>query len=302
MNHETTAVRPSRSSRSRGSSIARVAATLLLPVITGCGGSGGGGGMPNFNPGTSLGSLIGGKTGQAFDVGAKGAAALTMSQADEDEMGRAVAIAATNQWPLYDNPALNKYVTMVGLTLADASSNPTGNWVFGVLDTPELGAYSGPNGYVMVTRGAIAAMQDESELAGVLAHEMSHVINHDGFEAVKRAKLGESVVQGVSMADQKLAVFSKSSDFLVNTVLRSGWSQSQETAADAGAVKLLQAAGYDPTGLARFLKRLPNASSKPFGTHPGTADRVTRITQQAGPAKGATNTPRFTKAKTDAKL
>jgi beta-barrel assembly-enhancing protease len=303
------------------------AGLLLLPLLTGCGGSGGGGSAGSIasgvfsqlgsqlgggsgsnsaasssGSGSTLGSMVGGKYGQYADAAGKGLSALAMNDADEDDLGRSIVIAATNQWRLYDNPALTKYVTMVGLTLADRTSNPSGNWVFGILDTPDLGAYSGPNGYVMITRGAIAAMQDESELAGVFAHEMSHVINRDGFHAVRKAKFSEAGLQGLTATQQHAAVLNQASDLLVNKMLKGTWDQGQETAADAGSVKLLQAAGYDPTGLARFLKRLPNASSKPFGTHPGTADRVTRITSQAGAAKGATNAARFAKAKADAKL
>ena len=306
-----------------------ISGLLLLPVLAGCGGSGGGSNsagniasgvfsslgsqfgsgsgsnsaVSGTGSGSSLGSMVGGKTGQGIDIGGKFASAALMDKSDEDDLGRSIAIAATNQWPLYDNPALNKYVTMVGLTLADHTANPGANWVFGVLDTPDLAAYSGPNGYIMITRGAIAAMQDEAELAGVLAHEMSHVSNHDGYEAVRKAKFSEALVQaGSTFAQQHAAYLNQASDFLVNKMLKGSWDQSQETAADAGAVKLLQSAGYDPTGLARFLKRLPSGSSKPFGTHPGTAERVGKITAQAGAAKGATNATRFAKAKAEARL
>jgi len=285
----------------------KAAALLLVPLVAGCGNGGGGGvTLPSFGSGSTLGSLIGGKAGQTADVVGKVGAAELLSQADEDEMGRTVAIAATNQWPLYDNPALTKYVTMVGLTLADSTSNPSGNWVFGILDTPELNAYSGPNGYILITRGAIAAMQDESELAGVIAHEMAHVLNHDGFNAVKNARRNQALLEGAAAMDQKFAAFSQASDFLVNTVLRSGWDKSQETAADAGAVKILKSAGDDATGLARFLKRMEQShgggSGKLFGTHPGTPDRIARISSQAGPAGGATHVARFTKARSAANL
>lgn len=305
-----------------------IAGLLLLPLLTGCGGSGGGsnsassiasgvfsqlgsqlGGGSGSNSaasssgsGSTLGSMIGGKGGQYAEVVGKGFSAATLNESDEDDLGRSIAIAATNRWPLYDNPALSKYVTMVGLTLADRTSNPSGNWVFGILDTPDLAAYSGPNGYIMITRGAIAAMQDESELAGVLAHEMSHVLNRDGFHAVRDAKIKEAGFQTMNAMQQHTAAVGQVADLLVNQMLTGTWNQAQETAADAGSVKLLQAAGYDPTGLARFLKRLPNASSKPFGTHPGTAERIGKITSQAGAAKGATNATRFAKAKADAKL
>jgi predicted Zn-dependent protease len=279
-----------------------------MPGLAGCsGGSGGGAGLPSLGSGLTLGSLVGGKTGQYLDAGGKGVSAYAMDARDEDNLGQTVAIAATNQWGLYDNEPLTKYVTMVGLTLADATPNPSGNWVFGVLDSSDVGAYSGPNGYIMVTRGAIAAMQDEAELAGVLAHEMAHVLNRDGFKAVQNAKRNEALLQGLSAADQRIAMFNQASDFVVNKALKSGWDQGQETAADSRAVQLLQSAGYDAKGLVRFLQRMEEAkggsgSAKPFGTHPGTNERVGRITSQAGGKGGATQAARFAKAKADAKL
>ena len=231
----------------------------------------------------------------------KAGSALTMSPEMEDEMGRTVAIAATNRWPIYENPELNEYVTLVGLALASASSRPDGNWVFGVLNTPEIGAYSGPNGYIMVTRGAIATMQDESELAGVLAHEMAHVINRDGFEAVKKAKLTEAALEAASTADKRVAEFNERSNMLVEKVLTSGWSQPQETKADSDAIRLLQEAGYDPSGLPRFLARMQQrggaGGAKPLGTHPGTGDRIAKTNSQIGGNRGGvTNRERFARS------
>jgi predicted Zn-dependent protease len=271
----------------------------LLTSIAGCSGSGGGG------SGISLGSLIGGQAGQYVDAGATLLSAENISDYDEDQMGRTVAIAATNRWHLFDKPELTKYVTLVGLTLADKTSKPDG-WVFGVLDTPELGAYSGPNGYVMITRGAIAAMEDESELAGVLAHEISHVVDHDGVEAVKNGRRIEAVSKGLSAADQHAQMFNQITGNMIEKILTSGYSQGQETKADSKAVDLLIKAGYDPNGLTKFLKRLEQrngGSAKPFSTHPGTADRIAHITAQIGSAKpGATNRDRFVKETAVAKL
>jgi predicted Zn-dependent protease len=280
---------------------ASLIALLAAALVAGCGGGG-----SSSGGGLSIGQFIGGKNGQYADAALKGASALAMNESDEDELGRSVAIAATNKWRLYDNPALTKYVTLVGLTLADSTSRPDGNWVFGVLDTPEIGAFSGPNGYIMVTRGAINTMQDESELAAVLAHEMSHVLDHDGLNAVKNAKLVSAGTDAMSASDQRLAAFNQASNHLVDTILTSGYNQDQETKADKGAVKLLIATGYDPMGLPRFLKRMQAAQhgqAKPFGTHPGTADRIERTTSQIGSAQaGATNRDRFAKMAAAAKL
>jgi predicted Zn-dependent protease len=273
----------------------------LLTSIAGCSGSGGSLG----GSGVSLGSLIGGQAGQAVDAGTTFFSAENITDDDEDQMGRTVAIAATNRWPLFDKPELTKYVTLVGLTLAEQTPKQEG-WVFGVLDTPELGAYSGPGGYVMITRGAIAAMEDESELAGVLAHEISHVVDHDGLEAVKAGRRVEGISKGLSAADQRTQAFNQFSGNLIEKILNSGYSQGQESKADSKAVDLLIKAGYDPNGLTKFLKRLQQAkggSAKPFSTHPGTADRIARITAQIGSAKpGATNRDRFVKETAVAKF
>jgi predicted Zn-dependent protease len=279
---------------------------LLLPIV-GCsnGGSSGGGGGGLGGTGMSLGQFIPGQAGQYADAGAKGFS--TLKDEDEDQLGQSVVIAATNRWPLFDKAQLTKYVTEVGLTLATVSSNPDANWTFGILDTPEIGAYSGPNGYIMITRGAIASMEDESELAGVLAHEIGHCVNQDGVNTIKATKLKEAFVQAGTAAikDPVVKAFGQNSDLLTNTVFNVGWNQPQETKADSKAVQILIAAGYDAGGLARYLSRAQTrgGAAKAFGTHPGIPDRINRITSQINNAKpGATNKERFTKAAAEAKL
>ena len=108
-----------------------------------------------------------------------------LSEADEDELGKSVAILITNRYPPSDDKKLIQYVNLVGYTLVESSRKPDKQYTFGVLETDDIGAYSGPNGYVMITHGAIKSMQDEAELAGVLAHELTHVIDRHGLEAAR---------------------------------------------------------------------------------------------------------------------
>src|SRR4029079_19055889 len=111
----------------------------------------------------------------AAQLGAKGLDwADIQSQQRQDEIGQAIAVAITNRYPLSSDTQLTDYVNLVGLTVASVAPNADINYSFGVLDTPEVGAYSAPGGYIFITRGALGMLQDESELAGVLAHEVAH--------------------------------------------------------------------------------------------------------------------------------
>ena len=114
-------------------------------------------------------------------------------------------------------------------------------------------------------------------------------------------------MDAASTANQRFAAFNQATNLLTQKVLTSGWSQAQENAADSGAVQLLQAAGYDPTGLPRFLARAQQRGAprggKVFGTHPGTPDRISRTTSQIGNNKaGVSNRDRFAKLAAEAKL
>jgi predicted Zn-dependent protease len=137
--------------------------------------------------------------------------------------------------------------------------------------------------------------------------EMGRVLNQDGLNAVKNARLTEAGMQALNTTDRRVAEFNQRSNQLVQTALTSGWSQPQETKADSDAVRLMQDAGYDPGGLPRFLGRMQQrggaGSAKPLGTHPGTADRISRTSAQIGGNRGgATNRERFAKIAAEAKF
>jgi beta-barrel assembly-enhancing protease len=253
-----------------------------------------------------LGQSIGGKNGQLLGAGlgaaVKGGEAVSLSEKDEKAMGESVAMAVTTRYPIVRDEKLNQYVTLVGLTLASSSPRPDTNWLFAVVDTDEVNAFSGPNGYVMVTRGAIKQMQDESELAGVLAHEMTHVLDKHGLKAVQRAGFADA---GATLAKgtRETAAFGQFANGLVDTVLVKGYGREEEDQADAGAVNLLMATGYDPAGYLHFIERMAQqqggrSASPVFSTHPGAAERAGKIRKEidaAGGGKGAVLKERFEK-------
>lgn len=214
-----------------------------------------------------------------------------LSAKDEDSIGQSVGVSLTNQYGLVQDARLQKYVQLVGLTVASASGNPGGNWVFGVLNTQEVNAFSGPNGYVFVTLGAIQNMHDEAELAGVLGHEITHVCNHDGLKQVKAAENQAAFQQVMAAAPSQAAQFAAFADAGVDAITKKGYTQPQEFEADKGGVIVMQAAGYDPSSYLRFLQRLEAVSSQHGGqvmsTHPGIDQRIQRVgAQLQGMPKG----------------
>src|SRR5437867_5661797 len=168
-----------------------------------------------------------------------------LSEGDEDELGKSVAILITNRYPPSDDKKLIRYVNLVGYTLVSSSRKPDRHYAFGVLETDDIGAYSGPNGYVMITRGAIKAMQDETELAGVLAHELTHVIDQHGLEAARVAAQKAGYMNAAKSVLEPVNA-TRFIDSGIDAVVRNGYDKPQEDDADAGAVKLLIATGYDP--------------------------------------------------------
>lgn len=271
-----------------------LAAATVVTTLSGCGQ-----GSPlNAN---TLGGLVGGNTGHLIKAGGHVTSSLAISEQDEDALGQAVGVRLTNDYGVVKDPQLQKYVSLVGLTVASASSEPGRTYVFGVLDSPTVNAFSGPHGYIFVTRGALAMMKDEAELAGVLSHEIAHVIHHDGLKQVQAAEQRGALTE-LAQANGTTAQFSALADAGVDVITKQGYSQPQEFSADEAGVQITQAAGYDPRSYLNFLQRLAEAqggsnSNQLLSTHPGAAKRVGRVSEQLAklPVGGATLADRFSK-------
>lgn len=230
--------------------------------------------------------------------------AASLGEKDEDVIGQSVAATITSRYPPVASTGLQRYANLVGLTVANASPRPDGNWVFGVIDSPDVNAFSGPNGYVLVTRGALMRMQDEAELAGVLAHECAHVCNHDGLTQVKAAEQKGALVNAMKAADSRTAQVAVFADSGIDVITKQGYSQPEEFKADEDAVRIMAAAGYDPNSYLNFLRRLQasggsGGGSQLMSTHPGIGQRIARVQAaiaglpRTGPTNGATLQARF---------
>ena len=220
----------------------------------------------------------------------------TLSEKDELAIGESAVCAITSQYPLSTNDKLNKYVNLVGMTVASACPRDDIQFCFGVLETNEVNAFSAPGGFVLITRGALMQMQDEAELAGVLAHEIGHVVLRHGFDVTKAAMQAEglSTMAKSASPDQQLGA---GADGLSKTLLSQGWAQPQEFSADDEAVHYIVRAGYDPAGFERFLRRLDQSGGSLMSTHPGKHERLAKVSAMidklAARGKGQTLKARF---------
>ena len=254
----------------------------------------------NFNVGggTSV------NAGQLFDTAGKAGQSFSLGPNKENALGQSVSLSLTNQYGVTKNDQLAKYVMFVGMAVAQRTPRPQAPWVFGVLDTDVVNAWSGPGGYVWVTRGAIQQMQDESELAGILAHEIGHVVAQHGLKAAQEASTGDVVTSfAKSFNNSTLAQVDQFLDKGVDAVLK-GHNREQENEADKLGVQYTAKAGYDPNGLLRFLQRIrqqqKSGGANLFSTHPGLDERIKLISDQISAAgtggRGATLRERFIQA------
>ena len=231
-----------------------------------------------------LGSL-GEKAGDA-------AKALTgRSEEQEQKLGAQWAATLLGAAPLVNDAAMQAYVNELGLWIALHSERPTLAWRFGVIDSPNINAFATPGGYVLVTRGLMNVMRDEAELAGVLAHEIAHVVKKHHLNAILKAQgasLGAELLG--KYADNKLGageVTDKVVGGLKEISLR-GLDKGDEYQADRMALVLAARSGYDPFGLPRVLQKLETLNAKDsslallFETHPTPTARLDALEQSAG--------------------
>jgi Zn-dependent protease with chaperone function len=208
---------------------------------------------------------------------------------------------------------LNTYLNLVGKNLAAASERAAIRWTFAALDDPTPNAFSAPGGYVFVTRGLLARLESEAQLAAVLAHEIGHVVGRHALNAYKGAKvsscngwvtgLSTGVIAlnvagsrgGSGLAQSLDAFLSKSNaidsaaadiiekltDSTADTLLKNGYGKDDEYEADATAFELLLFTGYDPRALEGLLSKLDDGG-RLFANHPSNAQRREKLREVKG--------------------
>ncbi len=211
-----------------------------------------------------------------------------LSEAEEQAIGQQQDLEIRREMGVYDDAALQQYVSEIGQEIARNSHRPNLPWTFTIVDSPAINAFALPGGYVYLTRGVLAYLDDESELAGVLGHEIGHVTARHAAQAYTRqvqANLGLSILSIFVPGTRPFADLGATG--LSVLFLRHG--REAELEADRLGVEYGSGAGYDPNGVPRFLATLArvNAMSERgvpnwLSTHPDPGSRVAKAEPVAG--------------------
>ena len=222
-----------------------------------------------------------------FDLGKVLSAVRELSVEEEIEIGRQISGNLLGAAPLVPDEALQAYVNKVGRWIASQSGRADLKWTFGVIDSADINAFAAPGGYVFITKGLYARLQDEAQLGGVLAHEIAHVqekhhlkvlqkqqLMNLGSEALSRKVKGQEVVQKLIGSGAE--------------ILARGLDKGAEFVADRVGVVLAARAGYDPFGLPAVLQDIgantQDAGSVAllFKTHPHPDERLAALGEAMG--------------------
>jgi predicted Zn-dependent protease len=223
-----------------------------------------------------------------------GRATLEIDEKQEIEIGRDMAARLLGAAPLVNDAKLQRYVNNVGRWLASQTERPELPWQFGVLDAPQVNAFAVPGGTIFVTRGLVERMRSEAELAGVLAHEIAHVVKKHHLKAIQKNAQASLAGEAVNMAmkDSKSEARTKLVAF-GNEMYARGLDKSDELEADRVGIVIAARGGYDAYGLPAVLQTLQamnaqdSALALMFKTHPAPAERLDALGEKMQPTLDA---------------
>lgn len=217
-----------------------------------------------------------------FSIGREAVTAVAgISEPEEISMGREIAGRVLGAAPLVNDAALQAYVNRVGRWIAVQSERPDLPWRFAVIESPAINAFAAPGGYVLLTRGLYEILDTEAQLAGVLAHEIAHIVRRHHVTVLQKSAALSAGAQ-LAQRDNRTALINN----MIGTgaeVFARGLDKSAEHEADAVGVVLAARAGYNPYGLVDVLHKLAARGSADasmallFKTHPQPGERLASL-------------------------
>lgn len=208
-----------------------------------------------------------------------------VDDAEERRIGDQAAATLLGAAPLLADAQVQTYVNRVGLHIARSGTRPELEWTFGVLDTDTVNAFAAPGGTVLITRGLLRRLNDESELAGVLAHEIIHVqMKHHLRTLIQSGVFSSAASKTLALATGARGdAYNGIATGVFTNLYSRGLGRDDELQADRGGMQLARSAGYDAYGLIAVLQTLEAMDPKDSSlalllkTHPQPADRLAQL-------------------------
>jgi beta-barrel assembly-enhancing protease len=237
----------------------------------------------------SFGVNVGSKVDTAARAVPKSEAELA---AEELALGPEIAGRILGARPLWADPGAQHRVNLVGRWVAQQSSRPELPWTFGVIDTPEVNAFAAPGGFILITRGLYELLSSDSELAAVLGHEISHCVQRDHYNVIRKQEMATT---GKDLAMQQVAVSGESTAGAYArryaekngaAIMLASLDRDAEFRADEAAEYYLARAGMNPLALYAVLQKLTAFGSgsaslaQLYKSHPPLDARLDRIDQR----------------------
>ncbi|MEI6807374.1 MAG: M48 family metalloprotease [bacterium] len=253
-----------------------LAAVAILPACT----------TTDMGSFAQLGALA---AGQDFETAAQiGKATTSMAGAvtpmtleSERSLGGGIAVQAYSQIGKRNSDEdLQRYINLVGRTVAANGQRPEVAYTFAVIDNPTPNAFAGPGGYIFISTGSLKVMKNEAELAGVLAHEVAHIAKKHMIQTYRRASFVSALQESAAAFDKNAAQYGELVNEATKTLFDKGLDKGFEYEADSVGTEIAVISGYDPKGLVIFLKKLETMTDTKggwFKTHPPLAERVNKL-------------------------
>ena len=220
-------------------------------------------------------------TASAFNSISKATEEITPE--NEYYIGRSVAANILTNYKTYSSPRLELYLNKICQALVLNSENPDSynGYHVKILDSGEVNAFSTSGGHILITRGLIECANSEDGLAAVVAHEIGHIQLKHSLKSIKSSRFSSALKATAS------AVMATELDGMVGDVmgsmLKSGYSQTQEYDADEMALTLMASAGYKPAAMLdilnqmQILESIPSSTGGMFKTHPSAKKRIANV-------------------------
>ena len=203
-----------------------------------------------------------------------------ISKEQEIEMGRETAMQLEAKYGVVQDYALQERVNRIGQRLVKVSTRQDLDYSFKVLNSDEVNALACPGGFIYVFKGLIDYMPSDAELAGVLGHEITHVVKKHTVHQIEKQLLTTLAFAVVTRGDLGIAG-------LATQALAAGYSRTDERGADKGGFELCVAAGYNPYSVVLTINKLEDLSKEKgnpgygiFSSHPEPEERLKRVMKQ----------------------